>query len=124
MLYDTLIDRGATATGFLVSEFEGLRSQFAADMSRWIAEGRVHYREDVLDGLESCPEALRRVLSGRNFGKVLVRSNSRSPRPWLSASRCPHAVSDNLGADRKRRLFRIALRIGKLTRNDVTQPTS
>jgi NADPH-dependent curcumin reductase CurA len=44
-------------------------------MVRWIAEGRMHYREDIVVGLENCPEALRRVLSGRNFGKMLVRLN-------------------------------------------------
>ncbi len=34
--------------------------------------GKLHAREDVLAGLGQAPEALRRVLSGRNFGKMLV----------------------------------------------------
>lgn len=46
---------------------------FLTDMSGWTAEGRVKYREDVVDGLEQAPEAFMGLLEGRNFGKLLVR---------------------------------------------------
>jgi NADPH-dependent curcumin reductase CurA len=46
---------------------------FLRDMSDWIAEGRVRYREDIVDGLEAAPEAFIGMLEGRNFGKVVVR---------------------------------------------------
>ena len=45
-------------------------------MSRWIAEGRLHYQEDVLEGLERMPQALVRLFEGRNVGKQLVRVSS------------------------------------------------
>ena len=59
--------------GFLVFDYidrypEGLR-QLAA----WMKEGRIRYREDILDGLENTPRAFLRLLSGENFGKQLVR---------------------------------------------------
>ncbi len=40
---------------------------------RWVADGSVRYREDFVDGLESAPEAFRGLLTGRNFGKLIVR---------------------------------------------------
>jgi NADPH-dependent curcumin reductase len=42
-------------------------------MTAWVADGSVRYREDVVDGLESAPEAFRGLLVGRNVGKLLVR---------------------------------------------------
>jgi NADPH-dependent curcumin reductase CurA len=46
---------------------------FLRDVPKWIAEGRVKYREDIVDGLENAPEAFIGMLSGRNFGKLLIR---------------------------------------------------
>ena len=39
----------------------------------WLRDGTLHYREDIEDGLKSAPEALIGLLSGRNFGKLLIR---------------------------------------------------
>ena len=38
-----------------------------------VADGSLIYREDIIDGLENAPNALTGILSGRNFGKLLVR---------------------------------------------------
>jgi NADPH-dependent curcumin reductase len=38
-----------------------------------VADGRIHYREDIVDGLENAPEAFIGMLEGRNFGKLIVR---------------------------------------------------
>ena len=38
-----------------------------------VGDGAVRYREDVVDGLDSAPEAFRGLLRGRNLGKLLVR---------------------------------------------------
>ena len=42
-------------------------------LARWIAEGRLKIREDVLDGLDQAPRALVGLLGGDNLGKRLVR---------------------------------------------------
>lgn len=39
----------------------------------WVAEGKVKYREDVVQGLERAPEALIGMLERKNFGKVVVQ---------------------------------------------------
>jgi NADPH-dependent curcumin reductase len=43
-----------------------------SDVSAWVAEGRIKYREDVVEGLENAPRALIGLLRGENFGKLLV----------------------------------------------------
>jgi NADPH-dependent curcumin reductase len=43
------------------------------EVSAGIADGRIRYREDFVDGLENAPEALIGMLGGRNFGKLIVR---------------------------------------------------
>jgi NADPH-dependent curcumin reductase CurA len=42
-------------------------------MGRWVQEGKIHYREQVIDGLENAPQALIGLLEGKNFGKVVIR---------------------------------------------------
>jgi len=42
------------------------------DVSAWVREGRIKYREDVVEGLENAPTAIIGLLRGENFGKLLV----------------------------------------------------
>jgi NADPH-dependent curcumin reductase CurA len=39
----------------------------------YFAEGRLRYRESVLQGLENAPRGLIELLAGKNFGKQLVK---------------------------------------------------
>jgi NADPH-dependent curcumin reductase CurA len=48
-------------------------AQFLHEVSAGIADGRIRYREDFVDGLENAPEAFIGMLKGRNFGKLIVR---------------------------------------------------
>jgi NADPH-dependent curcumin reductase len=63
-----------TVQGFINSDFaEAHFGEFLGDVSRWIAEGRVRYREDIVEGLENAPKAFIGMLHGKNFGKALVQ---------------------------------------------------
>jgi NADPH-dependent curcumin reductase CurA len=63
-----------TVRGFIQDEFVPTHyDAFQRDMPGWVRDGSVRYREDVVDGLESAPEAFRGLLAGRSFGKLLVR---------------------------------------------------
>ena len=69
-----VLRRSLTVRGFIQDEFTASHGRdFLRDMPGWVADGSVRYREDVVDGLESAPEAFRGMLAGRSFGKVLVR---------------------------------------------------
>lgn len=67
-----LVNR-ARIQGFLVWDFHQRYPEALARLATWVREGKVKYREDIVDGLENAPDALAAVLSGRNFGKMLVR---------------------------------------------------
>ncbi len=59
--------------GFIVSDFAARHGDFLRDMSQWVREGKVKYKEFVTEGLDSAPEAFMGLLKGANFGKQLVR---------------------------------------------------
>jgi NADPH-dependent curcumin reductase CurA len=59
--------------GFIQYDFADQRPAFYGEMTKWIREGKVKYREDIVDGLESAPEAFIGLLQGKNFGKQVVR---------------------------------------------------
>ncbi|MCE0344103.1 NADP-dependent oxidoreductase, partial [Klebsiella pneumoniae] len=39
----------------------------------WVQEGKIKYREKLIDGLDQAPQALIGLLKGENFGKVVIR---------------------------------------------------
>jgi NADPH-dependent curcumin reductase len=59
--------------GFIVSDKPEKLGEWRALAAPWVAEGSLIYREDVVERLESAPDALAGILGGRNFGKLLVR---------------------------------------------------
>ena len=59
--------------GFIVWDFADQEAAFLSEVGRWLHEGRVKHREDIVLGLEKAPEAFVGLLKGRNFGKLLVR---------------------------------------------------
>lgn len=59
--------------GFIVSDFASLHGDFLRDMSAWVRDGKVKYKEFVTKGLSNAPEAFMGLLKGANFGKQLVR---------------------------------------------------
>src|SRR6059036_3510438 len=71
-LAPVLVNR-VTIRGFIVSDHADRMPQFLADCSRWLREGKLKYREDIVEGLENAPEAFIGLLRGRNLGKMLVK---------------------------------------------------
>ena len=59
--------------GFIVSAHADMQAEFVADMSRWIAEGKIKARETVEEGIENAPNAFLKLFQGGNLGKMLVR---------------------------------------------------
>jgi NADPH-dependent curcumin reductase CurA len=63
----------ATMRGFFIYDFAEHFPRAERQMAQWLAEGRMQYLEDVLEGLGQMPRALMRLYSGQNIGKQLVR---------------------------------------------------
>ena len=69
-----ILSKSLTVRGFINNEFAAEHyPAFLREVGAGIAEGRIRYREDFVDGLENAPEALIGMLEGRNFGKLIVR---------------------------------------------------
>jgi hypothetical protein len=47
--------------------------QFLEEFAGWVAEGKMIWRETVVEGLENAPEAFLKLFSGDNFGKIVVK---------------------------------------------------
>ena len=62
--------------GMIVSDKPERFAEWRALARPWVMDGSLRYREDIVDGLESAPDALAGILGGRNFGKLLVRVGS------------------------------------------------
>ena len=68
-----LLTNRALVKGFIVSDHLDRMPAFLADCTAWVREGRLKFREDIVDGLEHAPRAFIGLLEGKNFGKMLVR---------------------------------------------------
>ena len=69
-----ILSKSLTLRGFIYYDFASeYYADFLREVGAAIADGRIRYREDIVDGLEKAPEALIGMLDGRNFGKVVVR---------------------------------------------------
>ena len=72
-----ILSNRLTVRGFINYDFaEQHYAQFLREVGAGLADGRIRYREDFVDGLENAPEAFIGMLEGRNFGKLIVRVGS------------------------------------------------
>jgi NADPH-dependent curcumin reductase CurA len=67
-----LVNR-ARMEGFLVHDYEPRFPEGLKEMSLWLKEGKIKYRETIVDGLENAPTAFLGLFRGDNVGKQLVR---------------------------------------------------
>src|SRR5271166_6823684 len=73
LLMQAILRKRLTLRGFIVVDYASQFPDFISDMSAWLSEGRIKYREDITDGLENAPSELIRLLRGENFGKKIIR---------------------------------------------------
>ena len=74
LLMGTILKKRIRMQGFIIAQDYGHRiDEFQQEMGRWVQEGKIHYREQVTEGLEAAPDALIGLLEGKNFGKVVIR---------------------------------------------------
>ncbi len=59
--------------GFIVSDFFGEQAEFVREVSGWIRDGKLRWKETVDEGVAAAPGAFMKLFSGENMGKMLVK---------------------------------------------------
>lgn len=78
-LMGQLLRKKIKVQGFIIfDDFGHLYPEFAKQMGEWVEQGKIHYREEIIDGLEHAPEAFIGLLRGENFGKRVIRVSTDS----------------------------------------------
>lgn len=68
-----LLMHRVTVRAFVIADHNDYFPTALADLSKWVKEGKIKFKEDISEGLRSAPEAFIRMLTGKNFGKQLVK---------------------------------------------------
>lgn len=71
-LMNVVIQR-ARMEGFIVIDYAARFPEGAADLAKWVSEGKINHREDVQEGIENAPDTLLRLFKGLNTGKQLLK---------------------------------------------------
>ena len=70
--FPMILMRRLTVRGFIVTDYRPRFGEMAAELGGWLAEGRIKSRQDVRPGLETAVSNLKALLTGGNFGKMLI----------------------------------------------------
>jgi NADPH-dependent curcumin reductase CurA len=68
-----IIGKRLTLRGFIVFDHSDLRPQFETEVGQWLAEGKIIWRETVVDGIDNAVNGFRDLMAGANTGKMLIR---------------------------------------------------
>ncbi len=68
-----LLVKRASMQGLLVMDHKARYPNALEELTGWVREGRIRYRDDILDGIEQAPGAIAGLYRGENLGKRLIR---------------------------------------------------
>lgn len=70
----TILTKRLKVQGFIIfDDYVNRYSEFSEQMGQWVREGKIKFLEDIVEGIESAPQAFIGLLEGENFGKLVVR---------------------------------------------------
>jgi hypothetical protein len=68
-----MLTRRLSWNGFIIFDYLDQFEVAAGELQRLLAQGRLAYREEVLDGIEAAPGAIERLYRGDNLGRLVIR---------------------------------------------------
>lgn len=71
--YLQLLAKSARMEGFTTLDFARRYDEARADLAQWIREGKLRYRDEIVEGIEQAPSHLLRLFSGEHRGKLMVK---------------------------------------------------
>ena len=73
-MWRTILVNRLTVRGFIITDHYDRFGAFLQEVSGYIRDGRVKYRESITEGIENAPQAFLDMLKGGNFGKTLIKT--------------------------------------------------
>lgn len=74
--FGNVLIKRARIEGFIILDYAARFPEAFAALGQWMAQGRLRYRTDIVEGLEQAPVAINRLFDGANTGKLLIRISS------------------------------------------------
>jgi len=74
-MYRNILMKTLTVTGFLVSDYAEQFGECLESLGNWIAEGKIKFKVDVVEGIENAPTAVNKLFSGENNGKLVIQAS-------------------------------------------------
>ena len=71
--YMQLVIRRCKMEGFILIDYFDRAPAAIAELSAWVAEGKLKHAEDIQEGFENTPETFLRLFEGKNMGKQLLK---------------------------------------------------
>ena len=68
-----LLVKRATMRGFLTADYVARFDEAISALAEWVRQGRLTYREDIHEGIETAPGSIEKLYSGDNAGKLIIR---------------------------------------------------
>ena len=68
-----VITKRLTLRGFIITDHQDRLPDMIAEVGGWLRDGKLSYRETVVDGLDHAPDAFIDLLRGANTGKMIIR---------------------------------------------------
>ena len=68
-----LVSRRIRMEGFIVLDFLDRAQEAIDDLTQWVMNGDLAWREDIQEGFDNIPATLQRLFDGRNVGKQLLK---------------------------------------------------
>jgi hypothetical protein len=73
-LQPMLLTNSALMQGFIVADFKSFFSEGMQQLSQWVKEDTLIYKETIIEGFDKLPDALLGLFSGKNIGKMIVKA--------------------------------------------------
>ena len=72
-MFRNILMKRLTVKGFLVSDYLDRYAQSLEALSEWMAEGKIQYKVDIVEGIENAPSAVNKLFTGENTGKLVIK---------------------------------------------------
>jgi NADPH-dependent curcumin reductase CurA len=71
--FANILVKRARVEGFIVLDYFDRADEAISKLAGWLAEGKIKYRVDIIEGLKNAPEAVNKLFDGSHSGKLMIK---------------------------------------------------